>query len=335
LRRPGEYGEYENRPLHRSAIMHRITLLLSALFALIALIVASFVVILPQWVSDNALFNAELLLRSAGRSGHGLVRGADNWLFYRNSLLSIVIPWPGQNAERIIAFRDTLQSHGIEFIMVPVPNKEFVYPEKICPHVPHVVCKQRDRLFKRLQENGVHVVDLLPLFLAQKTIGEPLYDALDAHWMDRAIRLGAKSIADTIRSLRPFQSDTMRFVTRDTIENHCADLVRLRSQQTDCDTTYPVQRSSVRTFGGSPLENDPDSKILIFGDSHINMGRGETADIGSHIGMQIGTGVRVMWKMKALNDASRYFQDHKAALCGKTGIFVLIFASRSLAEPIR
>jgi hypothetical protein len=293
------------------------------------------VVILPQWASDNALFNAELLFRSAGRSGHGLVRGADNWLFYRNSLLSIVIPWPRQNAERIIAFRDTLRSHGIEFVMVPVPNKEFVYPEKISPHVPHVACRQRDRLFGRLQKNGIHVVDLLPLFLAQKTNGDPLYDALDAHWMDRAIRLGAKSIADTIRSLRLSLSDTMRFVIRDTIENHCADLVRLRSQQTDCDTTYPVRRSSVRTFGGLPLENDPDSKILIFGDSHINMGRGESADIGAQIAGQLGTRVRVMWKMKALNDAPLFFQEHKAALSGKTAVFILIFASRSFAEPIR
>jgi hypothetical protein len=305
------------------------------LFVFAVITCGAFFFVLPQWASDNTLFNAELLFRSAGRSGHGLVRGADNWLFYRNSLVSIVVPWPRQNAERIIAFRDTLRSHGIEFVMVPVPNKEFVYPEKISPHVPHVACRQRVRLFKRLQRNGIHVVDLLPLFLAQKNNGQPLYDALDAHWMDRAIRLGSQVIADTIRSLRPSLSDTMRFVIRDTIENHCADLVRLRSQQTDCDTTYPVRRSSVRTFGGSPMENDPDSKILIFGDSHINMGRGETADIGSHIAMQLGTQVRVIWRMKALNDASRYFQDHKAALCGKTGIFVLIFASRSLAEPIR
>jgi hypothetical protein len=301
---------------------------------LAALATGVFFLALPQWASDSPRFNAELIYRSMAHSSHGAVKGPDGWLFYRNSLLSIVIPWPRSSADRIVAFRDALRSKGIELVFVPVPNKEYVYPEKIGSFIPKNPCRQRTDLLNHLQKRGVHVIDLLPLFLAQKAEGEPLYDAYDTHGTDRANLLMAKAIADTVRTIIPSIADTQQFSAKDTIEIHCADMIHLMDTHTDCSGTYPMKRTSVRMARGLPYENDPHSPVFIFGDSNVNEGGAETADVGAQVSRLLGRRVQVAWRMKAVNVAPGFYKTFETKLSKEVRVFICVFASRSLAEPI-
>jgi alginate O-acetyltransferase complex protein AlgJ len=303
---------------------------------LAVLMVAALFSVPLYWASDNPLYNTELAYRCFLRSHRKVVQGRDGWLFYRNSLLSVILPWPRQNALKIETFRDSLRANGIELVVVPVPNKEFVCPEKISSHRPRILSRQRDNLIGHLRSAGVHVVDLLPLFIERAGTGSApaLYDALDTHWMDRAIVLAAGAISDTLRRIDSTVADTMRFNMKDTIEDHCADMILLLNSMKGCDTTYPVHRSSVRTSDGSPAVDDPSSPILIFGDSNVNMGCGEYANAGAHIGRALGMRTRTISRIKAGNSGPFFFEGNKKHLAGKTRFFIWIFASRSLAEPI-
>jgi alginate O-acetyltransferase complex protein AlgJ len=311
--------------------------LLIAIPVLLLLSVALIVTLLPlRWASDNILFNLDIVRRCARAHSTNVVTGRDGWLFYISSPLSIVLPWPRHNAERICAFRDSLRANGIELIVVPVPNKEQVYPEKVSSFRPAVVCRQRRDLIDVLRKSGVHVVDMLPEYIGCKGTVAGLYDAYDNHWMDPAIVIAAHAIAETTRTVARLGDGALQCVIRDTIENHCADIERILTKGSWCDDSrlYPVKRSSVRLLDGSPLMDFPDARILIYGDSFIIQGIACSATIGAHISRILGETVRSYDGFKACSKGPHFFQTRKTALSREIKVFIWIFASRSLAEPI-
>ena len=96
-------------------------------------------------------FRAELAAKfqAAEKANARVVSGADGWLFLPAELrfLSVGRFW-GDDAAKvsrapkpehadpipaILDFRDQLKQHGIELLLVPVPPKAAIYPEKIVP----------------------------------------------------------------------------------------------------------------------------------------------------------------------------------------------------------
>ena len=67
----------------------------------------------------------------------------------------------------IRSFRDQLQAMGIRLLVVPVPNKESVYPEMLAGRAADagvVVCEQTRRLLDQLEQRGIEYVDLFEVF---------------------------------------------------------------------------------------------------------------------------------------------------------------------------
>ncbi|RIJ34377.1 alginate O-acetyltransferase AlgX-related protein [Pontibacter oryzae] len=96
-------------------------------------------------------------------------------------------------ADVLEGYRNVLQERGIEFVFLPIPNKENIYyqllpSQKQATFLP--------RLLAQLERRGVAYVDLQPTFRAlyqQKRV--PLYPVDDAHWNEVAVKVAASLVA--------------------------------------------------------------------------------------------------------------------------------------------
>ena len=153
----------------------------------------------------------------AEKSQSMTVPGVDGWLFLDKELRHLIAPkfWasgsgeppvPGDPLPAILDFKRQLDLAGIGLVLVPVPAKAAIYPDKLAASL-HVPLSQQageaDREFyKVLEENGIRVLDLTDPFLAARAMGpEPLYCRQDTHWAPEGIRIAAKEIAGRIKGL--------------------------------------------------------------------------------------------------------------------------------------
>jgi hypothetical protein len=100
--------------------------------------------------------------------------------------------------EIITSYRDTLESLGVGFVYVPVPNKENIY-HRLLPggRRPAFLGKLTDRL----RTEGVRVVDLQTPFDSAYAAGTALYPKDDGHWNGTAVQIAAGSIAREVQAL--------------------------------------------------------------------------------------------------------------------------------------
>src|SRR6478672_702214 len=134
-------------------------------------------------------FAAELgsIAQSLEKKGVAAGAGQDGWLFFGGELrlLSLGRFWGNDAAKvsrahkpdladplpAILDFQQQLKARGIDLLLVPVPPKASVYPEKI---VPGFDVRTKDpapelqRFYEELRASGVDVLDLRKLFVAKR-----------------------------------------------------------------------------------------------------------------------------------------------------------------------
>ncbi len=109
-------------------------------------------------------------------------------------------------ARAIVRFRDQLRNRGIELLVVPVPGKASIYPDRLTRRVTasQVLRSPTATLLSDLQREGIATVDLFELFRSAKheargsSEGEPLYLATDTHWTPYGARLAAEVVAQRV-----------------------------------------------------------------------------------------------------------------------------------------
>ena len=156
--------------------------------------------------------------RFLGDAGETAVLGRDGWLFYRQSVRYVTerhAEAPGSDAAdplpAIRAFRDQLQAQGIRLLVVPVPNKESVYPEMLARRAEAagvVVVERTRRLFDQLQKNGIDYVDLFEVFRRAKREEHP--NGSDAALPGAGQPLVARGSTPGLRSCRAASSRVRR-----------------------------------------------------------------------------------------------------------------------------
>src|SRR6185295_9482990 len=128
--------------------------------------------------------------------------GADGWLFFGGELrlLSLGRFWGADAAKTsrahkpdladplpaILDFHQQLKAHGIELLIVPVPPKASIYPEKI---VPGFDVRTTDpapvlhRFYDELRSAGIDVLDLSAIFIQNRDSERgPVFCKTDSHW---------------------------------------------------------------------------------------------------------------------------------------------------------
>ena len=231
--------------------------------------------------------------------------GSDGFLFFRNSMEYVA----GGDLEKqpagknplpiIVEFKKALDAHGVDFLFVPVPNKEEIFPDELEPKqkalVGKVVNPYGRKFLQSLSQAGIEVVDLLPSFLAARVDhdnprAEPLYQRQDTHWTDRGLRLAADIISARIKKYPWYHDVNAHARTYSIKETSFTRFGDLHSRLPDAlkKKYKPETLAAHQVIGadGTLYDDDPDSPIVVLGDSFTGVYEltdAEHAGVSAHI----------------------------------------------------
>ena len=219
--------------------------------------------------------------------GEKALIGREGWLFYKpgyNDMLAA----PGRRAATndpvasIVAWRDALAARGIQLLVVPAPNKESIYPERLTRRVAagqSVVSPMTRDVLNRLELAGVECVNLFALFAQGREdsavqAARPLYLAQDSHWSPAGVELAAKAVAQRLVEKGWLELGTTEYHERPVPVNRLGDVIRMlqapQIERRSTPETVPCVQV-VRSDTGQLYQDEPDSEILVLGDSFLRI----------------------------------------------------------------
>jgi hypothetical protein len=222
-------------------------------------------------------------------AGEKAVLGRHGWLFYRPSVRYVIerrtgalesaaaLPLPA-----IRSFHDQLQARAIRLLVVPVPNKESVYPGMLARRAADagvVVSEQTRHLLDQFEQCGIEYVDLFEIFRRARE-GETgsgprrLYLAHDSHWSPEGVRVAAGAVARRVLAQGIVSRGDHAYRERSiTVQRH-GDLVEMlqvpwieRALGSESLACLQV----VQSDSGTPYRDAPESEVLILGDSFLRI----------------------------------------------------------------
>ncbi|MGV8813805.1 MAG: hypothetical protein ACOH2D_06805 [Gelidibacter sp.] len=148
------------------------------------------------------LYSLEYLkARVSGKQGKGIKGEMDSRMFFLNGKKQKYhYDKISDIAKTIQSYKEYCDSIGVDFIFLPLPNKETVYFDEIALEA------QPDYLIKLdsvLIENKIGTVNTLGLFNNfRKSNSDIIYHLDDTHWNGRGIELVAEKLTEYIRTNR-------------------------------------------------------------------------------------------------------------------------------------
>jgi hypothetical protein len=240
--------------------------------------------------SAKALRPAMQSLRFAayGDLGEKGLAGRDGWLFYRPGVDFLIEPWAqaavqppdaGDPLTAIVAFRDALAERGIALLVASAPGKASVYPDRLSARVArtHTDVHGHARTFMdRLDEAGVANVDLFGVFESARARGDtpPLYLLQDTHWSPEGLRGAAAAVADRVRAEGWIETGTVDYAERRVTIERQGDVLRMMDSARIGAAFAPETVDCAQTVDsatGEPYADDPESPILVLGDSFLRI----------------------------------------------------------------
>lgn len=166
------------------------------------------------WREQLAPFRSDLRSKlSEGKADGDIFQGADLYLFSRSRMrylldLSLLHSEDAQGEQQysnpfssIRLLSKELKDRNVDLILVPIPTRAEVYPDKYSEKAPdkQPVTPHRHEFILELLKFDVEVLDLLPAFLrAREQSEQSLYRLDDPHWNTRGIKIAAREIADRL-----------------------------------------------------------------------------------------------------------------------------------------
>ena len=258
------------------------------------------------------------LSRWLGAGNEKAYCGPHPWLFYRSDIEYLTGPGflnPARLARRarsaaeteaaplpdprpaIIDFHRQLATRGIKLIVLPVPPKPAVHPDKFTGRIgPGRAALQNESFagfVSALKKEGVLVADPAP---ALASAGQDSFLATDTHWRPEAMERAARFLKEFIGSNAPLETRPPAGyrVRADAATNRGDIAVMLRLPERA--TGYPTEKVSLRrieTARGETWSADESSDVLMLGDSFCNiysldaMGWGESAGLAEQLSFEL------------------------------------------------
>jgi hypothetical protein len=248
---------------------------------LLVLIGCGFLLTGSQPQIDNNFFNF-LAKISADTAGQRVVNGNDGWYFLHSELSHIAkkLFWGDKAAAvsvykkakdadplpAIIDFYKQLKERNIELILVPVPTKAAVYPEKLDKTLSVTNNKRLDyfhyEFIQLLKNEGITVIDLMPVFLQKRSGTNSVYCRTDSHWSSYGCELAAGEITAHIKSA-PWYSSIDKISVQAIRKK-----VKISGDLVDDTQTEELEMRFVTDSAGNYIESSDQSPVILLGDSH-------------------------------------------------------------------
>lgn len=274
------------------------------------------------------------------------VPGVEEWQFLKSELrhLSVGEFWGAKSAQTsratnaaqkdplkaIVNYHKALAAEHVRLVLVPVPPKAVIYPDKLDAKLP---ARRLDTalqgFYAALKAEGVEVLDLTPALLqARRKGGEPLYCLGDSHLSGE----GCKAVAQGIAAHIGLKGKT-KYTTKEEPLRMTGDLYKA--------TGHAAEERKAYRVGGGKLK-DTASPVVLMGDSHTlvyDIGgdlfcqdAGIASLLASAIGMPVDVvGVRGSGATPARINFLRKSKADKDYLKGKK-VIVWCFAAREFTE---
>jgi hypothetical protein len=222
--------------------------------------------------------------------GHKVLLGREGWYFYHPGVkyftqpyyqdAAALMPEGGDPLEVICDFAKQMRERGIQVVVVPIPGKASIYPDKLSALVDpgQPVHAHTRRFTKELRDAGVEVIDIHDVFWSHRAeadrLNRPLYMRTDTHWTGHGVILAAEAIAGRIkkelwyREMEPPPRDRYERI-KVTVERR-GDIPKMtkipmqeRLFSPELVDAYQVMEKKSREL----YQDDPQSPVLLLGDS--------------------------------------------------------------------
>lgn len=224
-------------------------------------------------------------------TGEKVLIGRSGWWFYRPGIQYLLGP-PAVDEENhagrdaavsaIVGFRDQLTERGVRLLVVPIPGKASVYPDKLTGRAATAdsrVHVNTASVIAGLKEAGIEVTDLFATFRSARELGssagsEPFYLKRDTHWSNRGVRLAARTVAERILELGWAEKGDVRYEAKHVVVERRGDLLTMLQTPPiealfEAEEVVCEQVIDPRTR--QPYQDSPESSILVLGDSFLRI----------------------------------------------------------------
>lgn len=307
-----------------------------------------------------------VLLRFFHKGNEKAIPGRDGWLHFAPAVDSLVGPPfldPHQLQTRaeayklwekpfqpdplsaIIDFKKQLAARGITLIMIAVPVKAAIQPEKISSRkVARPLANRSWSLFvQTLQDNGVRLYDLRPVLSRYAEEHGDAYLSTDTHWQPGAMQAVAEELAGLILKEFPQTAGKAALQAQPQTVVGQGDIARMLTLPERANL-YPgreVQIRQILTDQQEFWQPDRNGEILLLGDSFTNIYSTEALGwgVGAGFAEQLSHYLQTPLDLLARNDSGAYVTREMLAgelargrdrLAGKK-LVIWQFAERELA----
>ena len=305
-----------------------------------------------------------LMTGSLGAGNERVYPGRDGWLFYRPDVEYVTgvafldpvrlrrrvesanewaIPPAPDPRPALLRFRDDLAARGVTLIVVPVPTKAGVHPDRLAGavagaesgilHNPSFAA-----LVDELSRAGVQVFDPSVLLRSGRT-SAPQYLATDTHWRPEVMESIAAALAARVRAAGLAAVTDPGYRIERTRVTNTGDITRMLDLPV-ASGLYPAEEvwlQRVLLADGSAWRAARESDVLLLGDSFANiyslesMGWGTSAGLAEHLSLALGRPIDRIVQNDAGAFASREILARDPdRLTGKR-VVIYQFAERELA----
>lgn len=219
----------------------------------------------------------------AEADGAMTITGEDGWMFLNGELRHLSVgPFWGASAESvgkaskpewrdplpaIVDFHESLKEAGVELMLMPVPPKAAIYPDKLDASLSTDINTTTKTFYKLLREKGVNVIDLHPVLTDDEGV---TYCKQDSHWSGRGCELAAQKIVETVKDREWLKNaPKITFATEERPTEITGDLYEALKGDKPDKETVPLKFVGMREGNAiSPVDPDESSPVLLLGDSH-------------------------------------------------------------------
>jgi len=259
----------------------------------------------------------------------------------------------------IVSFRDELAKRGIRLVVMPAPNKASIYPEMLAraTEVSEPVNTMTRDVLARLKESGVEVVDLFEVYAQARAspglqpqssaISSPLttdhrqpttayYLAQDSHWSPEGVRLAANAVARKLLESGWVRKGPVKYETKPVTVERYGDVLRM-IRVPQVAQLYEPQRMNcsqvIDAATGQPYKDDPNSPVLVLGDSFLRIFERDEPGSGgfiAHLAQNLGFAVTSIVNDGGASTLVRQQLASKPALLNGKKVVVWEFVERDI-----